>query len=51
MAEAKATTHAPVGTVKFPCPKCGYEHITRTPNERKIAAKYTCPQCGFEGPN
>jgi len=39
------------GAVKFKCPKCLETTITRTSNERKIAAKYTCAKCGFVGPN
>jgi len=39
------------GTVKFNCPKCGKEEITRCPHCKKIAAKYKCYSCGFEGPN
>lgn len=35
----------------FLCPKCGKETITRTGNERKIAAQYICKGCGFIGPN
>jgi len=39
------------GTVKFTCPSCSKQEITRTGHARKIAAKYICPGCGFEGPN
>lgn len=40
-----------VGGVKFKCPNCLKETISRTGNERQIVTKYTCPSCGFEGPN
>jgi predicted RNA-binding Zn-ribbon protein involved in translation (DUF1610 family) len=39
------------GSVSFLCPKCESTTITRTRNEREIAAKYTCTDCGFTGPN
>ncbi|PLW79893.1 RNA-binding protein [Candidatus Woesearchaeota archaeon] len=39
------------GTVKFVCPGCGKEEITRCVECRKNVVKYTCPSCGFEGPN
>jgi len=39
------------GSVSFKCPKCLEITITRTRNEREIAAKYTCTACGFVGPN
>lgn len=40
-----------VGTVRFPCPKCGKSEIIRCKNCRIIAAKYECPQCHFQGPH
>jgi predicted RNA-binding Zn-ribbon protein involved in translation (DUF1610 family) len=39
------------GSVSFPCPKCQETTLTRTRNEREIAAKYLCRSCGFVGPN
>jgi hypothetical protein len=39
------------GAVKFMCPSCGKQEITRCGKCREIVAKYKCPECGFEGPN
>lgn len=36
--------------VRFKCPNCGKEEITRCMKCRKIVAKYRCKACGFEGP-
>ena len=38
-------------SVKFKCPKCGKQLITRCGHCRQIASRYTCPECGFTGPN
>jgi predicted RNA-binding Zn-ribbon protein involved in translation (DUF1610 family) len=39
------------GTVRFACPQCTKETITRCDRCRRLAAKYTCAGCGLEGPN
>jgi predicted RNA-binding Zn-ribbon protein involved in translation (DUF1610 family) len=39
------------GTVRFQCPACGKEEITRCLSCRKTVVKYVCSACGFEGPN
>ena len=36
--------------VRFPCPSCGGESITRCERCRRLVVKYKCPKCGFEGP-
>lgn len=40
-----------IGTVRFPCPKCGEYEIIRCMHCRQLAAKYKCANCSFEGPN
>jgi len=39
------------GAIMITCPKCGFEHIVRSSQERKNVTQYTCPKCGFTGPN
>ena len=36
-------------SVRFPCPKCGFE-LCRCKKCRNLSVEYKCPGCGYVGP-
>ncbi|MAG39648.1 RNA-binding protein [Candidatus Pacearchaeota archaeon] len=38
-----------VDSVKFPCPKCGFD-LMRCNKCRTLSIDYACPKCKFVGP-